>query len=201
MRAIPRRYFFVVAAVSHSVSRQCKNLYRGIQKERAVLSLLSLFGVFRILVSNSSYFLRANLANIRQLPASLIPLVPLFTSIIRQSAPNFINISIFYTRATEGVERITKICRRSGLTLNPSRPKISQALDSVILRAVSLGSSANNSQKSSGVIVGACGPVGLCDDVAEAVRQVDSNKRKAVGGVELHEEWVFLIRLLHLTLS
>ena len=40
----------------------------------------------------------------------------------------------------------------------------------------------------SGVIVSACGPVGLGDEVSEAVRLVDGSRRKAVGGVELYEE-------------
>jgi len=89
-----------------------------------------------------------------------------------------------------------KECGRSGLTLNPGRPKISQALDSAILRAISFGSSPNDSETLSGVFVGACGPVELGDDVSEAVRQVDSNKRKAVGGIELYEECVFLFTAL-----
>lgn len=39
-----------------------------------------------------------------------------------------------------------------------------------------------------GVIVGVCGPGGLGDEVARTVGQIDSSNRKAVGGVELHEE-------------
>jgi len=63
-------------------------------------------------------------------------------------------------------------------------------IDSVISRAVSLGSGAKDSEPLSGVFVGACGPVGLADEVVKVVGQVDSRRRKAVGGVEVHEEWV-----------
>jgi ferric-chelate reductase len=81
-----------------------------------------------------------------------------------------------------------KQCNRQGLSLQPSRPKIRQTLDLVILRAISLGPGAKSSETLSGVIVGACGPVSLGDDISEAVRQVDNHQRKAVGGVELYEE-------------
>jgi hypothetical protein len=74
--------------------------------------------------------------------------------------------------------------------LAPGRPKVGKLLESVISRAVSLGSGAKDSGALSGVIVGACGPVGLADEVCRAVGQVDNRRRKAVGGVELHEEWV-----------
>jgi ferric-chelate reductase len=121
-------------------------------------------------------------------PASLVPLVPLFTSIIQQSTFTSINISIFYTRATPGVVRITKDYLLPGLSLAPGRPKITKVIDSVISRAVSLGSGAKDSAALSGVIVGACGPIGLGDEVSQAIGQVDNGRRKAVGGVELHEE-------------
>lgn len=120
--------------------------------------------------------------------ASLVPLLPLFTSIIRHSAPAFVNISVHYTRATAGVDRITKECDRPGLSLCPGRPQISQALDSVISRTMSLGSHAKDSKTLSGIIVGTCGPVGLGDEVSVVVRQVDCSKRTAVGGIELYEE-------------
>jgi ferric-chelate reductase len=55
-------------------------------------------------------------------------------------------------------------------------------------RAVSLGSGVKDSEALSGVMVGTCGPVGLGDEVSRVVGQLDSRRRKAVGGVELHEE-------------
>lgn len=88
----------------------------------------------------------------------------------------------------EGVVRITKDYLLQGLSLTPGRPRIGKMLDSVISRAVSFGSSAKDSEALSGVIVGACGPIGLGDEVARAVGQVDNQRRKAVGGIEIHEE-------------
>jgi ferric-chelate reductase len=122
----------------------------------------------------------------------LVPLVPLFSSIIHQGSLTSISISIFYTRATSGVVKITKDYLLPGLSLAPGRPKVTKILDSVISRAVSLGSGAKDSAALSGVVVGVCGPVGLGDEVSKAIGQVDSGRRKAVGGVELQEESVAL---------
>ena len=120
--------------------------------------------------------------------ASLVPLIPLFTSIMQQSALTSVSISVFYTRATPAVVRIAKDYLLPGLSLTPGRPRIGKVIDSVISRAVTLGSGPKDSEALSGVIVGACGPCGLTDEVSKIIGQVDSVKRKAVGGVELHEE-------------
>jgi len=45
-----------------------------------------------------------------------------------------------------------------------------------------------NSGGCSGVFVGVCGPVSLARSVSETVRRFDPNLKKAVGGVEVHEE-------------
>ena len=84
--------------------------------------------------------------------------------------------------------KISKDYLLPGLSLTPGRPRIGKVLDAVISRAVTLGSSTKDSGALSGVIVCACGPVGLGDEVSRAIGQVDSARRKAVGGVELHEE-------------
>ena len=88
----------------------------------------------------------------------------------------------------EGVVRITKDYLLPGLSLTPGRPRIGKVIDSVISRAVALGAGAKDSEPLSGVFVGACGPVGLADEVVKVVGQVDGRRRKAVGGVEVHEE-------------
>jgi ferric-chelate reductase len=128
-------------------------------------------------------------------PASLVPLISLFNRIIQQSSSKFLNVSVFYTRATAGVEKIARQCdRRSGLSLNPGRPKLGQVIDSVISRVTSIyqhsgRNAARDSQEMvSGVIVGVCGPVELGDEVSDAVRCVDVSRREAVGGLELYEE-------------
>lgn len=97
-----------------------------------------------------------------------------------------LTISVFYTRATPGVVRITKDYLLPGLSLTPGRPRIGKVLDSVISRTIVSERSEDMGPR--GVIVGVCGPGGLGDEVARTVGQIDSSNRKAVGGVELHEE-------------
>ena len=41
-----------------------------------------------------------------------------------------------------------------------------------------------------GAIVAVCGPVSMSEDVGRAVAGVHGHLRKAVGGVELHKEYV-----------
>jgi hypothetical protein len=120
--------------------------------------------------------------------ASLTPILPLFTSLIQKSTITPLRISVSYTRAT--VDPVEKKEYVAGLTLTPSRPRFGKVLDAVISRAVSLGS---------GVIVGVCGPLSLSDEVARAIAGVDVRRREAVGGIELHEEYVSLTFLLSLT--
>lgn len=54
-----------------------------------------------------------------------------------------------------------------------------------------LGLGAKEDEALCGVIVGVCGPVGLSDDASRAIARVDNVKRNSVGGVELHEEYVY----------
>lgn len=75
-----------------------------------------------------------------------------------------------------------------GLELSAGRPKLGKVLEDAIARTCSLGSGAKDSQKINGVLVGACGPSGLVDDVSEAVGLVDPSRRDQVGGIEMHEE-------------
>ena len=41
-----------------------------------------------------------------------------------------------------------------------------------------------------GAFVAVCAPVGLSQDVAHAVRACDVNSKKAIGGIQFHEECV-----------
>ena len=59
-------------------------------------------------------------------------------------------------------------------------------LDSIISQTIISAESENVG--ASGVIVGVCGPGGLGDEVVLTIGQIDSSSRKAVGGVELHQE-------------
>ena len=125
--------------------------------------------------------------------ASLTPVLPLFTSLIQKSTVTPLRISVSYTRAT--VDPVEKQDYIAGLTLSPSRPRFGKVLDAVISRAVSLGSGVKDAEAITGVIVGVCGPLSLSDEVSKAVAGVDVRRRKAVGGIELHEEYVFYTSL------
>ncbi|KIJ62212.1 hypothetical protein HYDPIDRAFT_94699, partial [Hydnomerulius pinastri MD-312] len=106
-------------------------------------------------------------------PCSLTPLVPQFTSLIHQSTRAPLKISVYYTRAAD----------------NSFPPDLTlTVLDAVIARAVSYGMGIKASMDITGVVVGVCGPVGLGDEVAQAVSAVDHGRRWAVGGIEMHEE-------------
>jgi len=118
-------------------------------------------------------------------PASLLPLVPLFMSMIQQSIFTPVRISVHYTRAPLG-----KLPFRShpGLSLSPGRPRIAKVLDAAISRAVSLGAGPKDLERITGLLVAVCGPVGLGDEVAKAVDVVEPSRRDQVGGIEMHEE-------------
>ena len=77
-----------------------------------------------------------------------------------------------------------------GLTLTAGRPRTAKVLDSVIARAVSYGSGVKAYMNITGVVVGVCGPIGIGDEVSQAVSAVDPGRRWAVGGIEIHEECV-----------
>ncbi|KIJ60791.1 hypothetical protein HYDPIDRAFT_170073 [Hydnomerulius pinastri MD-312] len=121
-------------------------------------------------------------------PCSLTPLVPQFTSLIHQSTRAPLKISVHYTRAADVPP--SKEFLPPGLTLTAGRPRIGKVLDAVIARAVSYGTGIKASMDITGVVVGVCGPVGLGDEVAQAVSAVDPGRRWAVGGIEMHEEHV-----------
>ncbi|KAF7968056.1 hypothetical protein HWV62_32077 [Athelia sp. TMB] len=116
-------------------------------------------------------------------PASVVPLIPLFTACLQQAQAQGLGltISVHYTRATPGVVRLTKDYRVPGLTLATGRPRIAKVLDGVLAATLVAGGLR-------GVVVGVCGPVGLGDEVARAVQGLGSERRAAVGGVEVAEE-------------
>ncbi|KAG1740478.1 uncharacterized protein EDB91DRAFT_1248362 [Suillus paluster] len=118
--------------------------------------------------------------------ASLTPLVPQLVALIQQSVYAPLKISVYYTRACE--KPPGKDFLPPGLTLTAGRPKVAKVLDAVMSRAVSYGSGVKASMDITGVIVGVCGPVGLSDEVAQVISQVDAGRRWAVGGIEMHEE-------------
>lgn len=64
-------------------------------------------------------------------------------------------------------------------------------LEAAISRAVSLGAGAKDAERITGMLVGVCGPVELADDVVSTVGMVEPKRRDQVGGIEIHEEYVF----------
>lgn len=71
-----------------------------------------------------------------------------------------------------------------GLTITPGRPRLNKLLEGVADRTAGSGGVSGLT----GVVVGVCGPPALGSSVGKAVRGLDGKRRKAVGGVELHEE-------------
>ena len=123
-------------------------------------------------------------------PASLVPLLPMFTTLVQQSVFTPLHISVYYTRAAVGKFPFPPDFHHPQISLAPGRPRIAKVIDSTLCRAVSLGSGIKDKERIMGLVVGVCGPVELADDVVKAVGSVEPTRRDQVGGIEVHEEWV-----------
>lgn len=75
------------------------------------------------------------------------------------------------------------------MTLSPGRPNIGKLLDGLVESMKSEGGT-------HGAFVAVCGPGGLGKEVARAVRTYGVDSKKAVGGIEFHEECVFFFFLI-----
>ncbi len=124
--------------------------------------------------------------------AALVPLVPTFSAMIQQSVFTPVRISVFYTRAVIGKFPFSKDFFHPRLSLSPGRPKISNMLEATISKTVTLGAGIKDREAHTGMMVAVCGPTALADDVAKEVGRIDPVRRDQVGGVEIHEEYVFL---------
>ncbi|KAF9239987.1 ferric reductase like transmembrane component-domain-containing protein [Melanogaster broomeanus] len=83
-------------------------------------------------------------------PTSLIPMIPLFTSLISASNAAQFRVSVFYTGAiAKGVEGMYL---PPGITLTAGRPRLGRLLGSLVTATATNGGA-------SGVFVGVCGPV------------------------------------------
>lgn len=109
-------------------------------------------------------------------------MIPLFTALISQSTVARLRISVFYTRTP--TKSVDGLYLPPGITLAPGRPKLAKHIDGLVHATLSGG-------KCTGVFVGVCGPVSLAGSVCDAVRRFDPGLKRAVGGIEIHEEWVF----------
>ncbi|KAJ7583646.1 hypothetical protein C8J56DRAFT_214769 [Mycena floridula] len=129
-------------------------------------------------------------------PAGLAPLIPVLTSLIRQSSPTnnasytFLKVSVFYTRAPIGKFPFEDgfNFRYPKLTLSPGRPKTERILDGVMGKIVRLGAGSKDDERNTGIAVGVCGPVDLADEVSAQVAKLDKGRRAKVGGVDIFEQ-------------
>lgn len=112
-------------------------------------------------------------------PASLTPLLPLFTSMIEKSPSTRVNVRVFYTRATGTT--FDGMYLPPGISFMPGRPKLNKLLDGAITDTMAAGGF-------NGVFVGVCGPVALANSTARVVKESDIRLCTAVGGIKLHEE-------------
>jgi len=132
--------------------------------------------------------------------AALVPLVPQLTALISSSMFVPIRVSVYYTRAPVGKFPFgpeTQFHPR--LSLSPGRPRIDRVLETVIDKTVTLGAGLKDDVKNSGVVVGVCGPVSLADSVAKETSKVDGSRRDQVGGIDLIEEYVFIVSSVQYT--
>lgn len=120
--------------------------------------------------------------------AALFPFLPVFNSMIAeaQGTQTSLRVSVHYTRAITSDEAMKSFERLPpGITLAAGRPRLQKTLEGVVDRTVTSGGVEG---RLTGVVVGVCGPVALGNQVGQVVRQLNSEKRSAVNGVELHEE-------------
>lgn len=101
-----------------------------------------------------------------------------------QDGPARVRVSVFYTRSI--AYSFEGLVLPPGITLAPGRPNIGKLLDGLVASMMSKGGV-------HGAFVGVCGPAGLGGGVARAVRTYNVDSKKAVGGIQFHEECAFLI--------
>lgn len=92
-----------------------------------------------------------------------------------------------YTRASTKPFKFNDDYDFPELNLVPGRPMVQETLDLIITRFSSMRS-APSFEEPSGVAVLVCGPGAMADSVANIVRNISTDRKKSVGGVELHEE-------------
>ena len=116
------------------------------------------------------------------LPAVLEYFLPLFSVLASESGPARLHVSVFYTRAAS--RSLEGLLLPPGITLTPGRPKVEELLNGFVVSIMNKGGA-------HGAFVGICGPVALAKDVVCTVRTFDAASKKAIGGIQIHEECVF----------
>ncbi|KAI0794895.1 incomplete iron reductase [Abortiporus biennis] len=132
-------------------------------------------------------------------PTWITPLLSLFTDLLAVRTYAFLHVSLYYTRAPSesSLKALDDFSLPTNLTINPGRPRLAQRLSNVLDQTCALSMFRRGARRSvqgepeerlAGVIVSVCGPLGLAEDVRGIVRNVDPYRRKAAGGIEIHEE-------------
>jgi hypothetical protein len=75
----------------------------------------------------------------------------------------------------------------SGIDVSKRRPNMADAVGSVVDEVIERQDRMRLDP--SGVCITVCGPLGLVNNVREKVMQVETSKRRKVGGIELEEEY------------
>lgn len=124
--------------------------------------------------------------------ASLQPMIPTFAGLLQQVATIHLQISVHYTRASAfNVKKMYEHLPPQ-LAIHPGRPRVTTVIDSAIDHACKLftpsGREHHASDKLSGLFVGVCGPFGLGEEARKAVRMIDGDRFRKVGGIEVIEE-------------
>ncbi|EMD32448.1 hypothetical protein CERSUDRAFT_88076 [Gelatoporia subvermispora B] len=122
--------------------------------------------------------------------SNLVPMLPTFAAMLAgaSSTRTALHIDVFYTRAS--ADRAPQLTLPPGLTLTPGRPPMPKLLNATLDGASALfrGGRERHGGQLSGLFVGVCGPESLGDEVGKAVSAIGQDRRKRIGGIELHKE-------------
>ena len=157
-------------------------------------------------------------------PDAMVPLMPLFTALVESCASLSISVHYtraYAPRPNKSANGSKVEDRRGRVPSNnseqqplfpvipqglrislsagcPSQADLAGAVEGAITRTVSIGSGARGHEDErgiNGVLVGVCGPAGLGVQANLAVNSIDSARKQQAGGVDVYEEYVFLLAL------
>jgi ferric-chelate reductase len=108
-------------------------------------------------------------------------------ALLASKAPGVeVALVIRYTRAVENPD--VRLLLPPGVVVEPGRPNLRREFDDMARRTLHLARETNAEGR--GLLVAACGPEGMCQDVSRAVNSLDPAVRDALGGVEYLRESV-----------
>ena len=127
----------------------------------------------------------------------MTPLLPLFMS-LAHSCPH-LSISIHYTRAHaphRNEKNGNSIPPELSIAVHPGRPgrtRLVSIMENAITHATTADADGAPQSVARGMLVGICGPQGMNNDVTAAVNSISSKLRTQIGGVEMHQEYVYYL--------